>query len=258
MPQPWLFNQWACSPWATEVGRRTAADTEATSVLPPIRPEDIRQAGTDDGITPGFPSISAAEWQQSLTADWPDKAPVIPLADQIQDADFTEVLDWVNSTRAAENQKSALQCFDYAHYQVWEAGYAISGPGHASPTTLLVLLEYPDGPGVRTEVQTETMVEAVSYLKDRLQAGTPVLIGLRLRLFEERPNERRSTPYIEPTNHFVVAVGMGTDDEGFYISFFDYMHGFAERDRLYLRPDLTMTNSGDYRHLTEVRRSTRR
>jgi hypothetical protein len=258
MPQPWLFNQWACSPWATEVDREAAVDTEATSVLPPLTKEDIQAANRDDGIQPGFPSISPAEWQRSLTANWTDVAAVIHATDQIQESDFTEVLDWVNSTRDADKQRSSLHCFDYAHYQVWDAGFGVSGPGHVSPTTLLVLLEFPDGPGVRTQIQTETMVEAVTYMKEMLQAGTPVLIGLRLRLFEERPNERRSTPYIEPTNHFVVAVGMGTDDEGPFISFYDYSHGFARRDRLYLRPDLTMTNSGDYRHLTEVRRSTRR
>jgi hypothetical protein len=212
----------------------------------------------DDGVSPGFPSISAAEWHRSLTSDWPEVAPVVPAADQIQESDFTEVLDWVNLTREPDKQRTSLHCFDYAHYQVWEAGYAVSGPAHASPTTLLVLLEFPDGPGVRTEVQTETMVEAVTYIKDTLQAGTPVLIGLRLNLFDSRPNERRSTPFVEPTNHFVVAVGMGTDDEGPFISYYDYMHGFARRDRLYLRADLTMSSSGDYRHLTEVRRSTRR
>ena len=47
---------------------------------------------------------------------------------------------------------------------------------------------------------------------------------------------------------------MGRDDEGSYISYFDYSHPQREYDRLYLQPNL-MLESITSRVLTEVRRS---
>ena len=256
MPLPWLVNQWGCNPWQTEPDRRAAADTETLSVLPPLTEEQVR-ANQEPEEPAGFWSISPAEWAETLRKDWPEKGPVIPEADQIQESDQTTVLEWVNKSRAADKQKTNLQCFDYAHYQVSAAGYGVSGPGHKSPTTITIFVEHVENGVVREEVLEEEVVTAVSYLKESLQAGIPVLIGVRLKLFDSRPNDYKATDYREATNHFVVAVGMGTDDEGSYFSYYDYMHGFRDDDRLYLRDDLTLTTAGGYRTLTEVRRSTK-
>ena len=199
-------------------------------------------------------NYSLADWAASLTVDWPTVANVIPKNLHVFESDNQAVLDFVNARLAADKQRTSLQCFDYAHYQVHVAGFRPSGPPATSPDSILVLHEYAEDGRVRSELQVEAMVQAVEYIKAALLAETPVLIGVRIDGFAERPNDRDSTPYVEPTNHFVVAVGMGRDDAGPYISYFDYSHPQREYDRLYLQPNL-MLESITSRVLTEVRRS---
>jgi hypothetical protein len=253
MPTPWLFNQWACNPFAAEPDRDAALTIDAMGIAFETTPEDV--VVTPLAPAADEPRYSVSDWYASLTADWPTVANVIPKSQHVFKSDEPDVLAFVNGSLAEDQQRTSLQCFDYANYQIYVAGYRPSGPPAVSPESLLVVHEYPGPDGVRTELQLEAMVEAVEYLKATLLAETPVLIGIRLKLFQARPNERRSTPYIEPTNHFVVAVGMGRDERGPYVSFFDYYHEHAERDRLYLQPSLLMNSAGDFRTLTEVRRS---
>jgi hypothetical protein len=260
MPLSWLANAWGCNPWQTDDGRSAAADTETFSVLPPLTQEqvDASSASADNADPGSFSSISPGEWAQSFRDNWPDVPPFIPESDRINEADDSAtVLTWANSFRSEENKRYSPQCFDYAAYQVKQAGYGVSGPAHKSPTTHAVVVEYPDGKGFRKEVLEEEMISALVELKDYLSQHIPVQIGVQLTNWDKRPNNYKATNYVEPTNHYVVAIGMGKDDEGCYISYLDYMHPYSESDRLYLRDDLTMTSKGGWRLLTEVRRSTK-
>lgn len=253
MPLPWLFNQWACNPFAAEPDRNAAVDQEALGIRFQTRPEDI--VATPLAPVGDEADYSPAEWYASLTADWPEVANVIPKSLHVFKSDETEVLEFVNGSLPQDKQRTSLQCFHYAWYQLHVAGFRPTGPPALSDDSMLVLREYAEPDGVRTELQVEAMVEAVQYVKSSLLLETPVLIGVRLKLFEARPNNRRSTPYIEPTNHFVVVVGMGQDETGYYISFFDYYHEQDSDDRLYLGPELLMESAFGFRTLTEVRRS---
>ena len=253
MPLPWLFNQWACNPFAAEPGRDAAVDQEALGISFDTRLEDIVATPLEPAGDEA--SYSTADWYASLTADWPTVANVIPKSLHVFKSDEQEVKDFVNRGLPPDEQRTSLQCFHYAWYQLDRAGFAPSGPPALSDQSMLVLHEYAGPDGIRSELQVEVMVKAVEYLKSSLLLETPVLIGVRLKLFDRRPNERRSTPYIEPTNRFVVAVGMGQDDVGYYVSFFDYYHEQDTGDRLYLGPDLLMESQSGYRTLTEVRRS---
>lgn len=211
MPLPWLFNQWACNPFAAEPDRNAAVDQEALGIRFQTRPEDIvamplEPVGDEAEYSP-------ADWYASLTADWPEVANVIPKSLHVFKSDEQEVKDFVNARLPPDQQRTSIECFHYAWYQLDRAGYGPSGPPALSDDSILVLREYAEPDGVRSELQVEAMVKAVDYLKSSLLLETPVLIGVRLKLFEARPNNRRSTPYIEPTNHYVVAVGMGRDED---------------------------------------------
>ena len=253
MPLPWLFNQWACNPFAAEPERDAAVDLEAMGINFQTRPEDI--VATPLAPVGDEADYSPADWYASLTADWPTVANVIPKSLHVLKSDETEVLAFVNASLPQGQQRTSLQCFHYAWYQLHAAGFRPSGPPALSDDSLLVLHEYAEPDGVRSELQVEKMVEAVEYLKSSLLLETPVLVGLRLKLFEKWPNDRKSTPYIEPTNHFVVVVGMGQDDAGYYVSFFDYYHEQDADDRMYPGPELLMETKFGFRTITEVRRS---
>jgi hypothetical protein len=251
MPQPWLLNLWACNPFAAEPDRNAALAIEAMGISFETSPDDLTSSPL---VTVGGEVNSIADWSASLTADWPTVANVIPKDLHVFESHSQEVLDFVNARLGANEQRVSLECFHYAQYQLYLAGFRPSGPPAASPETILVLHEYVEAGRRRTEVQAEPMVRAVEYLKAALLAETPVMIGVRIDGFEPRPNDWKSTPYIEPTNHFVVAVGMGHDDLGPYLSFFDYSHRQRDYDRFYLQPNLIM-ESPTGRVLTEVRRS---
>jgi hypothetical protein len=253
VPLPWLLNPWACNPFAAEPDRDAALTIEALGINFQTRPEDIVAtplASVGDEV-----NYSTADWYASLTADWPTVANVIPKSMHVLKRDERKVLDFVNANLAEDTKRTFLQCFDYAHYQVYIAGFRPSGPPALSTESILVLHEYATENGVRTELQAAAMVQAIEYLKTALLAETPVLVGVRLSTYQPRPNDRKSTPYIEPTNHFVVVVGMGRDGGNHYLSFFDYYHEQDDTDRLYLKADLMMESTGGFRALTEVRRS---
>jgi hypothetical protein len=252
MPLPWLFNEWGCNPFSPEPERDVAVDSRqfggsrppslADVLNPPAPVKDPADYSTDD-------------WYDTLTVDWQPVPNVIPDEKHVYREDAEAVRNFVNRHRAPDKQKTSLQCFDYANYQIHVQEFRPSGPAALSEDTLMVVHEYRESGGVRSEVQVFATVEAVGYLKAALLEGTPVLVGLRLNDWDARPNERKSTPFVEPTNHFVVVVGMGDDTNGKYFSFFDYSHAQRDEDRLYLRPSLLIMSNDDWLTLTEVRHS---
>jgi hypothetical protein len=258
MTLPWLFNQWACNPFAGDPDRDAAADMGQMGKPPPpsladvLPPQDETFVGPDLWIT----VPSRAEQFVQMTNDWPDVPNVIPEADHIYGRHLHDVLEFVNRNAKTEAEKrSKLHCFDYAHYQLHNAGYWPSGPAHKDVDTLLVLIEYPEAGGVRSEVLVGNMVAAIRYIKISIQVGRPVMIGIRLNDFAERPNKRDDSAFIEATNHFVVAVGMGQEDDAYFIRVMDYLHAPRDSDRMFLTPDLRLQSPDGNQEMTEMRRS---
>lgn len=264
MPLPWLVNQWACSPWQTEDGQQAAVDTETFTVLPPLTEADLAPKSSPPGPAPdegGFWQISPSEWAESFRENWPTVEGFIPESERVTKAKDEDIRDWVNIGATPGKERTYLQCRDYAAYQVHLRKYGVSGPGHLSQgATIVGVVGRSENSKLVHDILEEEMVTALVYLREALQAQTPVMIGIRLNLWPgegSTPNNYRATDYIELTNHFVVAHGMGRDDNGCYISFVDYQHALSDDDRLYLRDDLTLSDSIDARTLIEVRRSTK-
>ena len=69
MPFPWLFNQWACNPFAGEPDRDAAVDQEALGISFQTTPEDIVATPLEPAGDEA--AYSTADWYASLTADWP-------------------------------------------------------------------------------------------------------------------------------------------------------------------------------------------
>lgn len=255
MPLPWLSNAWGCSPWGAEPGREAAVDTEAFGVPSSNRLQDWLPEPTP---VKDIDDWSPADWQAVLIAEWPDVVSLIDPDDQIFATDDDKVAEFLKTVRGTEKTPENIQCFDRADYQLYLAGYRPSGPPAKDDRSILMLREIVDGGQVTDELDLSAMVKAVQYLKDTLEGGVPVMIGLRLKYYDPRPNDRKSTPEIEPTNHFVVAVGAGMDTVGHYVSFFDYLSRYGAHNRLYLRPSMLMESSSGHRTLSEVRVSTAR
>ena len=57
--------------------------------------------------------------------------------------DTDVVLDWVNKSLAADKQRTSIQCFHYAKYQMHVAEYDISGPPAIDSDSILVIREVP-------------------------------------------------------------------------------------------------------------------
>lgn len=267
MSLPWLFNQWACNAFTGEPERNAAVDTAR---LGGVATPSLADVLTPPPLAKDPADYSTEDWFNTLTADWPTVDNVIPSDKHIYWTHTEDVRTFVNRYKTeGEEPRTKLQCYDYVDYQLHVMDFRPSGPFAEDRDTIMVLYEY-EIPGDRTRLRTELQVlptiKAVKYLKEALQDGTPIVIGMRLNAWPlswplregPRPNERRSTPFIEPTNHFVVAVGMGEDENGKYVSFFDYHHDQEEGDRLYLKPSLFMESSNNQRTLTEVRLSTAR
>ena len=252
MPQPWLLNLWACNPYVQDTDREVALSQEALGVNVQTVPDQVVAValpGEDQA------NYSTEDWFVSLTQVWPEVAPVIPTGKQILMSDTDAVLAFANARRPSDKQRTKPECFDYAHYQLDKAGFRPTNSPAVTHDSLYLILEYPEGEFFRTEVQVEQMADAVDYIKGALLAGMPILVGLRLRLYGRRPNDRKKTPYVEPTNHYVVIVAMGQDQHGCYFGYFDYSHRYKEEDRLYLQPTLMMSKLDNLRNLSELRRS---
>lgn len=112
-------------------------------------------------------------------------------------------------------------CFDYAWAQLKLAGYTMMSPGWGSskkmnPNIYQILLNTPVA-GMPSGVQKEQFVAAVSYLKKSIQNNIPVLAGV-----DDNPKASNTDKI---TDHFVVIVGMGTDESGSYFIFDDNATG---------------------------------
>ncbi len=260
MPGGWNFNPWGLNPWGSDPALDAAHSTSRLfgGAAPP-RLADVLQ--------PSLPvkdpdDYDPADWFEQLSSDWPSIPNVIPADKQILKKRDTEtVKKWVNAHLAPDKQREKPECFHYAKYQMHIMGFGISGPPAIDHDSMLAVYEDPTPGGGRVPViQLDQAVRAVTYLKRTLPQvtrqsplGTPVMMGVKLAYYTAEPNNIWGTPYVIPTDHFVVAVGAGVENGRPYVTFYDSLGAYGSWSRLYLTP-LMVLEYGDYR-MIEMRRS---
>ena len=256
MPNPILLNLWACNPYDQEINRDAALALEQGGPAWGNRPDDVWtyvQDAESDGYNASEPGerFSADEWYRSLVDDWPTTGSVIAAAPRITESDFNTVKGyWDLHWRKDLNDE--LECFDYAQYQLRVACFAGTGDPRDETTYYQLFRERPAGDGMNLN----RTVEAIRYVKESLASGIPVMAGIRLLSYPERPNLDKTT------NHFVVIVGMGKDEssgptiEGYYFSYYDYRA--TSTRKFFILPDLRITSDDGSRRLTQIRLTVRK
>ena len=101
-------------------------------------------------------------------------------------------------------------CMDYAKAQIGKKGYQISNYG-AVGQTFQIYRE-------QTGVNNSNLVSGLSYLKYALSNGIPVIVGIN-----DAPGHPGNAD--QSTDHFIVIVGMGSDNNGNYFTFYDNASG---------------------------------
>lgn len=266
MPPSVFDNLWALNPWGAEPDRGAALAPSLRNVLTPVEPLVVPPPPPPPTKPrTELPDISyeADDWYQSLRRHWPTKAPVIPRELHVDHSMAARVCRFVGKPVAADGTPLVKpQCYDYAAYQLHRGGYRTGGRPSIDARSWQVLVEHQEGGRLVQEVQLAETLEAVLYIQEVLQDDVPVLVGVCIRKYAPRPNNVKSTPFTEPTNHFVVIVGMGKNDHGVYFDYYDYYFrpdGLeAESTRLYLKPTLKLEWLGGEVTLAEVRRSVAR
>lgn len=112
-----------------------------------------------------------------------------------------------------------------AKIQIGKVGYTTGGG--QDPTNMY---PYNESEGVNKE-QTE---KAVNYIKGALENGVPVIVGV--------DDNDGSPNYDKTTDHFLVVVGIGNDDNGNYFRVYDnatsdLLEGTNPDNKLYYNPD---------------------
>jgi hypothetical protein len=254
MPGGWDFNPWALSPWGADPARDAGRDTgllagrQAAPKLADVLQPPIPVKNPDD--------YGPADWSAYFASDWPDVPNVIPTACQVLERDRETVKTWVNSRLAADKQRSYVVCYHFAKYQMHRANHTFSGPPALDEESMLVIREYRErGGGTRQEIWLDQAIKSVTYIRDSLVAGIPVVLGVKLGYYDEEPNNLYHTPYIVATDHFVVAVGTGIEDGKAYVNIYDYLETYNERYRLFLTPLMTLESDDLDYQMIETRRS---
>ncbi len=255
MPLPFFVNLWACNPWVAEPERDAAQSQHALAPdLPPIT-DVVAPAPQAPPAEPEAEfTYSTEDWYRSLSETWPAKAAVITADQHVGGSMAQDVAAFVG-------KEGKLQCFDYAAYQMHVAGFRTTGRPSRDARNFQVLIEHrqPDG-SLLDAVQLPETIEAVQYLKEVLHQDIPVLVGICLKYYSPRPNNVESTPFVEPTNHYVVIVGMDTADHGEpYFEYYDYRFRpgspGGQRCRLYLKSTMRVESLDGGVVLAEVRRT---
>ena len=269
MPDPFSSNPWGLNLWASEPARDVAQAPSLRDVLRPA-PEIVSPPAppppTEARTTlPEF-SYETEDWFQSLKQNWTPVAPLIKPELHVNKHMAPEVRDFVNRhVRQGGTRRERLQCFDFAAYQLHRAGFRTGGRPSTDERSFQILIEYPEDGKLVEEVQVDVTIEAVLYIKEALQNKLPVLIGMCIRRFFDengqpaRPNNVKSTPFVEPTNHYVVIVGMGSGNYGdVYFHYYDYYHdplGEGRYCNFFLQPTMKLETPEKSMVMAEVRRT---
>lgn len=266
---PWLDNLWAMTPWAAEPERDAAQAPSLAPYLPAFEPATPRPPiPPPTGPRPKLPDTTyeSDDWFQMLVRSWEPKAAVIPPDLFVSHDMYDEVKKFVNRNLApGAAPREKIECFDYANYQLHRKKFRAGGRPSRDSSSWQILINYPENDGTLFEVvQVPETIEAVMYIKEVLHQNTPVLIGICLRLYNHRdgtparPNNVASTPFIEPTNHYVVIVGMDRDDRK--EPYFQYWDNYYRPDtakgqdcKLFLKPTMKLEKPDGEVVMAEVR-----
>ena len=113
-------------------------------------------------------------------------------------------------------------CFDYAWKELIEAGYSLISPSwqdrnstspKISPGIIQTYVSIFVA-GMSAGAQKDMFVQGVKYLKESMINNIPVMVGV-----DDDP-QKSSNPD-KTTDHFVIIVGMGSDEKGNYFLFHD-------------------------------------
>ena len=263
MPRPFSFNPWALNPWASEPARDAAQAPSLKAVLRPAEELVVRPpppSPTDPRTELPETTYETDDWYQSMRQRWQPKLPVIQPGLHVSKSMSEEVKAFVNRHVAAGDvPRTTLQCFDYANYQMHVAGFRTGGRPSLDQRSLQILVEYPENGDLVEEVQLDATIEAVLYIKEALHQNIPVLVGICIKTYDPRPNNVKSTPFVEPTNHYVVIVGMDEDKDGVYFEYYDYYFQpegpESIETRFYLKPTMKLEWLHGGVMVAEVRRT---
>jgi len=155
----------------------------------------------DNNITGGYDSTIYNTFNPTQET-WPTINSVILLNDFI---------GW-----KANDPISQRNCMAYAKAQIAKKSYQISNyknvNGQISDQTIQIFTE-------QNGVNQTELQKGLSYLKYALDNGIPVIVGVDAHSGSPNPNTDSTT------DHFVVIVGMGTDNNGQYFIFYDNASG---------------------------------
>lgn len=123
-------------------------------------------------------------------------------------------------------------CFDYCWRQVKNAGYDLKSPGwgtdaRINPNIYQLYLTETVG-NMKAGYQAQQFTAGVLYLKKAMQSKIPVMVGVEAHADVDKNGKVKHVNKDKVTDHYVTMVGMGSDAEGKYFSFFDNAVGDAE------------------------------
>lgn len=231
MPNP-LVNLWSCNTWQ-EDPQEQAASTVAI-YGPEWDPSKQSASGTEAPVPEPAPTPTPESRHQQLVADWPDIAAVV-VEHFNGESDEMETF-WREHWKKKDNPLATIQCFDKARWQVHLGGFDIIPYYRPDSTTYQVFTE-------AGGINEQRTAEAIAYVKTTLQKGVPVLTGILLTTFNRRPNSDKTT------NHYIVTVGMGTDETGHFFTCFDYMN--KEADKYYFKENFQIEQEFGFRKVTQ-------
>ncbi len=128
-------------------------------------------------------------------------------------------------------------CFDYCKEQLRVVGRSMKASwwgGSTMSKHIYQLYLTENVAGMKKGVQPRQFIDGVKYLKTALKDKIPVAAGVE---------DGAGSPNADKvTDHFVVIVGMGTDDKGKYFHFYDNAtsdkdEGTSNQNRLYVNCD---------------------
>lgn len=113
-------------------------------------------------------------------------------------------------------------CFDYACQELKDAGYSLISPSWQDPNSaspkishgIIQIYVSRSVAGMSAGTQKDMFVQGVKYLKESMIKNIPIIVGV-----DDDPN--KSSNPDKTTDHFVVIVGMGSDEKGNYFLFHD-------------------------------------
>ncbi|WBX99807.1 hypothetical protein [Chryseobacterium gambrini] len=152
--------------------------------------------GDDDNNTTGGYDTTVYDNFDPLQQNWPTIPSIIPVGNFI---------GW-------GYPGIKRNCMDYAKAQIGIKGFQISNYG-APGQTYQIYRE-------QTGVNQSNLIAGLSYLKYALSNNIPVIVGVH-----DAPGHPGNAD--QTTDHFIVIVGMGSDNSGKYFTFYDNASGSA-------------------------------